>query len=503
MAANQSRRRVEAEGSVKLGSLDPSKPFLYQELKADVDCIRLLTIEPAQDQDAPIVCRLDAFEFGEKPKYEALSYMWGSENNQASIVVNGFSISVRQNLLGALRYLRSQARDLPIWIDALCINQEDVTERNRQLRIMHHIYFRASMVIVWLGESYSKFQHLLPPRQGQSAKVEPMMQDESICNISEADDDYEAAKKTKEVELVQTLSKDGYWQRLWIIQEVGQAENISICFCSFEPMQWHHFIHLMRMHNIGNDGPLRLERLRHNADEGALTFRRLLYDHQAAVCSEPRDKIYGLVGLAADAHGFPMDYTKPLIEVWKDVMIFTNERKLIDSSELMRFGAMVKSLLMGQDCSPLKQILRPPMAHTRHITPSDVQNHSTFHLKGAVLGQIVHVGPTTTEMISQVSTVDAWNQQVQENYRWDVEEAQRESKRLQRAILNSTVNRECYNHMGNIQWSTFVVGTAWVTEDVATSGVEQSQRMDCFTDYETIPISMDADTIFVMLAQQD
>lgn len=601
MAANQSRRRAEAEGSTKLGSFEQREPFQYNELKTGVDCIRLLSIEPAQDQDAPIICRLNAFEFGERPKYEALSYMWGSESNHSSIVVNGGSVSVRQNLLEALRYLRSQARDLPIWIDALCINQKDVTERNRQLRIMHHVYFRASMVIIWLGESYSKFQNLVTPRQGQRTKVEAMLQDENIGSIAEADD--EAAKKTKEVELVQTLSKDGYWQRLWIIQEVGQAENILICFCSFQPMQWQHFIHLMRMHNIGDDGPLRLERLRHNADEGSLTFRRLLYDHQAAVCSEPRDKIYGLVGLAADAHGFPMDYTKPLIEVWKDVMIFTNERKLIDSSELIRFGAMVKSLLMNKDCTPLEQILRPPMAHACYIDPSDVQNHSIFHLKGVVLGQIIHVGPTTTEIICQLSTVDAWNQQVQENYRWDVEEAQKESRTLQRAILSSTVDRECYNHMGNIQWSTFVsteeqrmvyreqnkalasylgtlkdaataiyfntatkgtsmfqlhrktnyygqpvrtpwrfgiascqaeegdlivwtrdirqamvvrccrgdpgsalsqiVGTAWVTEDVAASGAEHSQRMDSFSGYEAIPISMDADTIFVILAQQE
>lgn len=298
-----------------------------------------------------------------------------------------------------------------------------------------------------------------------------------------------------------------------------------------------------------------------------------------------------------------MDYTKPLIEVWKDVMIFTNERKLIDSSELIRFGAMVKSLLMNKDCTPLEQILRPPMAHACYIDPSDVQNHSIFHLKGVVLGQIIHVGPTTTEIICQLSTVDAWNQQVQENYRWDVEEAQKESRTLQRAILSSTVDRECYNHMGNIQWSTFVsteeqrmvyreqnkalasylgtlkdaataiyfntatkgtsmfqlhrktnyygqpvrtpwrfgiascqaeegdlivwtrdirqamvvrccrgdpgsalsqiVGTAWVTEDVAASGAEHSQRMDSFSGYEAIPISMDADTIFVILAQQE
>ncbi|KAH6648209.1 heterokaryon incompatibility protein-domain-containing protein, partial [Truncatella angustata] len=422
----------------------------YQELKADVDSTRLLTIEPAESQDEPIICRLDNIEFCEKPKYEALSYMWGNEYNQSSIMVNGCNVLVRQNLLDALRYLRSQARKLPIWIDALCINQEDIMERNRQLRIMHHIYFRASTVVIWLGARYLQFQYLTPDLLARRAEVISTTLGDSVETVAEDGD--EANKRAEEMEFVEALSKDGYWQRLWIIQEVGQAESLVICFGAFQPMQWDEYIHLMRMHNIGDDGPLRLDRLRRNADKGALTFRRLLYDHQEAICTEQRDKIYGLVGLAADAHGFPMDYKKPRIQVWKDVMHFMNGRKLVDSTEIMQFGAMVKRLVIGDDCTPLMQVLRPALAHTDVSVSANADIYPTFKLSGVVLGQIVQVGATTTAIIGQLSTVDSWNQKVQENFHWDVEQAQMESRMLQRAILDPSIGRECFNHVGNVRW---------------------------------------------------
>ena len=78
---------------------------------------------------------------------------------------------------------------------------------------------------------------------------------------------------------------------------------------------------MVTLHNSRSDGPLRLNHLLREKYISSHTLRRLLQDHQAALCKEPRDKIYGLVGLAADANGFPhMNYNMPLIEIWKDTM---------------------------------------------------------------------------------------------------------------------------------------------------------------------------------------
>jgi hypothetical protein len=83
-------------------------------------------------------------------------------------------------------------------------------------------------------------------------------------------------------------------------------------------MGWQDFIQ-----RCDRDGPMILERERQEKYAGGHTLRKLLENHQHAVCKDPRDKIYGFVGLATDARGFPMDYQKSLLEVWKDTMVFS------------------------------------------------------------------------------------------------------------------------------------------------------------------------------------
>ncbi|KAH6715591.1 heterokaryon incompatibility, partial [Leptodontidium sp. MPI-SDFR-AT-0119] len=87
-------------------------------------------------------------------KYQALSYTWGkADGSNLKIWVNGVLVPVRRNLLCALRVLRADpmAGSLPIWIDALCINQQDVLERGHQVDMMGVIYRGAQRVIAWLG----------------------------------------------------------------------------------------------------------------------------------------------------------------------------------------------------------------------------------------------------------------------------------------------------------------------------------------------------------------
>ena len=125
----------------------PAQSSPYKPLNADRDCTRLLRIEVAKDGD-PIVCTLFEVAFGDRPKFDALSYMWGDGKPERNITVNGGNYSVRQNLWDALHYLRKHALNTDYWIDAICINQRDADERNRQVRIMHHIYSRAQTVVV-------------------------------------------------------------------------------------------------------------------------------------------------------------------------------------------------------------------------------------------------------------------------------------------------------------------------------------------------------------------
>jgi hypothetical protein len=85
------------------------------------------------------------------PAYEALSYVWGDTKSSARILLNGVEFDVTENLGAALIHLRSATSERTLWVDAICINQDNILERNEQVRQMGSIYEQATGVIVWLG----------------------------------------------------------------------------------------------------------------------------------------------------------------------------------------------------------------------------------------------------------------------------------------------------------------------------------------------------------------
>lgn len=298
-AANQSRRRDTIKDDQPDGGGDAVPPaFSYRGLELDEEAgssLRLVSIEPPATaaEDDVMVCTLSVKLFEDMPQFEALSYMWGPEtppDERLEIFLNGVRFPVRANLLGALRYLRSETGSSArlFWIDAICINQEDIEERNRQVPRMRHIYFRASTVVVWLGADYVKIQDRIPEfGKGSSAGSSD-------------------AYPKEESEMVLALQKDAYWGRVWVLQEIGRARRLRVCFgrvC----LPWTNFIHLLTLHHGDNNGsgPLWLDlKLRVERQPGSRALKQLLKDHQKADCSEPRDKVYGLLGLVSDAARF-------------------------------------------------------------------------------------------------------------------------------------------------------------------------------------------------------
>jgi hypothetical protein len=123
----------------------------YSDLE-DTDEIRLLYLQPKTDGDI-IKCTLKHARLSEKPKYEALSYVWGPKDtqNERSFVIDDARFSVRENLWIALQHLRLESESRVLWIDAICINQEETQERNHQVSQMGNIFKLAFRVVVWLG----------------------------------------------------------------------------------------------------------------------------------------------------------------------------------------------------------------------------------------------------------------------------------------------------------------------------------------------------------------
>ncbi|PMD52655.1 uncharacterized protein K444DRAFT_488107, partial [Hyaloscypha bicolor E] len=159
--------------------------------------IRLLQIEAVTNpslnhERAAIRCQIHHFHIAKAPNYRALSYAWGNSATRF-IYLNDQRIEVRKNLWQALWHLRNNNFYTKwIWIDALCIDQLNTVERNHQVLLMGRIYKTAAEVFAWLGcLSDLPFGSRRILRYGLHNFV-------SLFTLQ-------------------------YWQRMWILQEIGLA----------------------------------------------------------------------------------------------------------------------------------------------------------------------------------------------------------------------------------------------------------------------------------------
>ncbi|OCK82378.1 HET-domain-containing protein, partial [Lepidopterella palustris CBS 459.81] len=122
----------------------------YPQLDETVESIRLIRLEPGSGKDI-INCTLESTTLENKPTFDALSYAWGESTDVSLIEVNGVMVEINESLWDALHHLRSETKAITLWVDALCIDQQNAEEKSRQVPLMDEIYNRAQTVHVWLG----------------------------------------------------------------------------------------------------------------------------------------------------------------------------------------------------------------------------------------------------------------------------------------------------------------------------------------------------------------
>lgn len=309
------------------------------------DEIRLLVLQPARPgYDQPIKWRIKHERLCHKPQYEALSYVWdlGSAGGMKSFSRK----TTPTNLSLALQHLRKQAEPdgRVLWIDALCINQKDVKERNHQVTQMGLIYSQAESVIVWLGV-------------GNSATG-------SAINLlsTQTDTTYTYRKPFDtspwitllNLMAVRALCRQKYWTRLWIIQEVLLAAAIDIQWgdemCQWSQLCWflssidtdwlskvdeeeNHFdlkasiieeIRSSTAARLCNDWVDRQVRMRSTLDADPVfsPLIALCSKYGGANCEDSRDKIFGLHSLAESCcrAEVSVDYSFSLPEIYRRVL---------------------------------------------------------------------------------------------------------------------------------------------------------------------------------------
>jgi hypothetical protein len=136
---------------------DPAiaQKYIYRPLLS-TRSTRVLLLQPNVNRSAALCCNLEELSMDAadnvRRRYNALSYVWGSKIGTQPLLCDGRIVMITPNCASALRHLRHKRNEVILWVDAMCINQEDPAERAQQVPLMGDIYRRAFEVIIWLGE---------------------------------------------------------------------------------------------------------------------------------------------------------------------------------------------------------------------------------------------------------------------------------------------------------------------------------------------------------------
>ncbi|KAI1759882.1 HET-domain-containing protein [Hypoxylon sp. FL1150] len=252
--------------------------------------------------------------------YDALSYTWGNLEKTNHIIIDGESLDITNNLYMALTELRSPTRSRRLWIDAICIDQENIQERNHQVHMMKRIFGSASSVIVWLGVSKGSVIDTL----------------EMILKYSWSRGRKDLFKYPEEsLRGLETLFNPSWWKRIWIVQEVVAVREIvvllgdtifpwimlaNIC----RAIQLVEFLAHPLAPMIRSCGYQKFTALDHFRRNRSMPLVRLVHCTQDYQATDLRDKLYALLGMASDISPDDIipDYTKSVQQVFLDLVRF-------------------------------------------------------------------------------------------------------------------------------------------------------------------------------------
>lgn len=149
-------------------------------------------------------------------QYTALSYCWGGNRKSEEITIDRVKVKVTPNLYYALKDLLALGyRDF--WVDAVCINQDDWSERSSQVLRMFQIFQSAREVVAWLG------------RENEGAK-KVMLQLKDMSEKTRAHD----RRNSFSLDDLKRFMQQEFWRRIWIIQELAAAAQVNIVCCGME-----------------------------------------------------------------------------------------------------------------------------------------------------------------------------------------------------------------------------------------------------------------------------
>jgi hypothetical protein len=320
--------------------VESASHYTYRPLDPDRREFRLVKLKPSTQFSSPVCCELVETQLRDHPPYEAISYVWGDPRAKAPVHVEDAILHVTVNLECALRYLRWEHEARWLWVDAISINQKDINERNHQVRLMKDVYSCCTADLIWFGEASNDTElGVATLKRMKTLDLQRITQHgvKSFNNqVAVGDLDGNAY-----LALCGILVRPKLWERVWVMQEIALCPKAIMVFGhltmpwdilsgildhSGVPDQYHlPFSHQRFEHDVW-DAFAKSQVVEHQRDAVQGLHRGynsnlldVLSRFRATQSTDPRDKIYGLLGLATDTFGIQPDYRKSVCEVYLDV----------------------------------------------------------------------------------------------------------------------------------------------------------------------------------------
>jgi hypothetical protein len=368
MASKRTGKALESSQKRRMSHLDVhskatrSSFELYPPLKTR-QSIRLLKVDArGSEYDLSFDLFTTTIETA-RDCFHALSYTWGHPGDEELITINGHDFSVRRNLFGFLRRLRELQWSGMVWVDAICINQSDVLERNQQVQIMAKIYTAAREVFVWLGPGSETIDLLFDTCQdGRGFDSDGRIDGEYFGG-----DDLQG---------IRDLTRKPYWNRIWTVQELVLAKKVTL-MCGNKAIEmtkigrlvgrdvqahamfWVFTIEYDLVYNKKQSHPWTRKDWRKwrsissffwnyitSKREEERYLKNLIDTFGHMECQDKHDRIYGLLGLDTSSRysrrKIKVNYDGPLPELFMETLTYCDNLNPINLSDALDLASFLE-----------------------------------------------------------------------------------------------------------------------------------------------------------------
>jgi Heterokaryon incompatibility protein (HET) len=314
------------------------RPYVYEKMVTTTE-IRLLRLVPSPFSRT-VRCRIEHHPLGRAPEYEAISYHWGDCSKTQQILIDGHWFKVTQNAHDALHNRSFYTMTRYVWIDSICIDQDDAIEKAKQVRLMTKIYNQATRVIVFLGDRPDAHMvHEVLAELNRRRK----WYDESVLgeNLYK---EYLLQESSPRWQAFLNLLDQPWFCRIWVLQEVAVAKTVYAIYGN-RYIDWESFVEVLRifisdkssdsmslLFSAGDNYSTRqvsnapgfasiMTTTRQLLQQGkSLPLSTLLHATHGFKATDPRDKLFALMGISdsRSCGSIRIDYTKDVSSLYRD-----------------------------------------------------------------------------------------------------------------------------------------------------------------------------------------